>query len=423
MEKSRKQKIIIMSIAVIAVIGLTVAFAAMSTMLTINGTATMDTAKWDIHFANLSEAKLDGFASVTTEPELEQTKIGDYAVVLTRPGDSVTYTFDVVNEGSMDAELSTFTKNAPVCTSPTGVTNDANIVCSNLRYTFKYTSNNEDVKVNDTLKAGETKNITLQLSYEGSTLPTAAVNITDLGITMVYSQMIGEATVTVPASPEEWFVVGEDEYSGEKVITGFSENYDGTTDIVIPSTINGEPVTGIYYEAFRDTELTSVVISEGITTINSVAFYNCYGLSEVTLPSTLKEIGSQVFENTAITEISLPEGLTRLDTATFKGSSLQKINIPSGIGMIADELFMNTQLETIIIPEGIGYIMRDAFSGTNITSVEIPSTVEYMVNNAFTNMTSVTIKGKSSFEDFEYCEDGAISWAEGYSDENIIWEP
>ena len=54
MEKERRVKALSLVALLITIVGLTVAFAAMSRTLTINGTATMDTARWNIHFANIT---------------------------------------------------------------------------------------------------------------------------------------------------------------------------------------------------------------------------------------------------------------------------------------------------------------------------------------------------------------------------------
>ena len=102
MEKERKIKVLSIAALLVAVLGLTVAFAALSQTLTINGSATVNTASWDIHFKNLSTPTLTGNAAVTTAPTLDTkgTTIGNYALKLTKPGDSVTYTFDVENSGT-----------------------------------------------------------------------------------------------------------------------------------------------------------------------------------------------------------------------------------------------------------------------------------------------------------------------------------
>lgn len=71
--------------------------------------------------------------------------------------------------------------------------------------------------------------------------------------------------------------------------------YGNKTDgnIIIPSDI-----TEIDKFAFARSDVQSVVIEEGTTTIGYAAFYHCDSLKEVIIPSTVKEIGSRAFEHT-----------------------------------------------------------------------------------------------------------------------------
>jgi len=191
MERKRTEKVIAVVALVIAIIGLSIGFAAMSTTLQIQGTAQMNPATWEIRFENLSAPVITGDATVTTAPVLSDTTIQTFAVTLTKPGDSVTYTFDVTNAGSINALLGTFTKAAnPTCTGTgAAATADAAIVCGNLIYTLTYTGG-AAVGANDTLLAGQTRNMTLRIEYSATAtqLPQALVNISNMGITLLYVQ-------------------------------------------------------------------------------------------------------------------------------------------------------------------------------------------------------------------------------------------
>ncbi len=196
MERERKIKTLSLVALIVAVLGLTVAFAALSQTLTINGTANVDSATWDIHFENLSAGITSGDASVTTEAIIkdsadgkQSTVIGDYDVVLTKPGDGITYTFDVTNAGTIDASLETLTKNIkPVCTSNSNVDADATTVCNGLTYTLTYTDTGAVVSQGDNLDKGITKNLTLKLQYDSNEVPSDDVTISGLGITLKYVQ-------------------------------------------------------------------------------------------------------------------------------------------------------------------------------------------------------------------------------------------
>lgn len=189
MEKKRTIRMLILGALVVGVMGATIAYSAIQSTLEIKGTATMQTATWSVAFSNLSAPTLLGDASVTTAPTLGDALIGTFSVIVTKPGDSVSYTFDVENAGDLDGKIGTFTKAAsPTCTgvSATNAEADATLVCSNLTYTLTYTSGGAAVAQNDLLGSGQTRNMTLTLSYGGSSLPTDDVNITGLDITMIY---------------------------------------------------------------------------------------------------------------------------------------------------------------------------------------------------------------------------------------------
>ena len=184
--------IIVLCIAISAVFGIT--YAAFTQSLTISGTATVKKSSWSIKFANLSTVSTTGSAAQVTAPTINtnDTKISNYSVSLTKPGDTVSYTFDVTNAGDYNAVLDTITIPTPTCTKTTnGVDTDATNVCSNLTYTLTYSDGTALAK-NDALNAGATKSMKLTLTYKSTAtaaqLPTADVSISNLGITLTYKQ-------------------------------------------------------------------------------------------------------------------------------------------------------------------------------------------------------------------------------------------
>ncbi len=190
--KNFKTLMIVAVVALVAVVG--IGYAAFSANLTINGSGTVKSSSWKIKFANLKDVNLTGKAEEVTKPTISNndTHIGDYAVTFNAPGDSINYTFDVVNDGTFDAEISSITIDTPDCTgNGANATADASNVCKNLSYKLTY-ADGQNVLQGDTLDAGATKNMKLSLTYADSVtveeLPQDDVVISNLEVTIVYAQ-------------------------------------------------------------------------------------------------------------------------------------------------------------------------------------------------------------------------------------------
>ena len=156
MEKERRTKALVVVVLLIVVAGLTVAFAALSTTLNINGTAYLDAAKWGIRFENLSSPTKIGSATITGTAKIEETKAAEITgmnVSLSIPGDKIVYTVDLVNKGTINAKIDNIEKTV--------------LTSEQQRYlTFKVTDKNGyEIKQGDILEKGETKKITITIEF------------------------------------------------------------------------------------------------------------------------------------------------------------------------------------------------------------------------------------------------------------------
>ena len=104
-KKQKSIKKIALSALVISVLGLTITYLAMSRVIKINKNSNITDARWNVHFDNL-ESKTYGDAQIIKYPTLkyDKTYIGDFSISLTKPNDSVLFTYDVVNSGSLRAK-------------------------------------------------------------------------------------------------------------------------------------------------------------------------------------------------------------------------------------------------------------------------------------------------------------------------------
>ena len=156
MEKERRTKALVIVVLLIVIAGLTIAFAALSTTLNINGTAYLDAAKWGIRFENLSSPTKIGSATTTGTAKIEETKaaeINGINVSLSTPGDKVTYTVDLVNKGTINAKIDKIEKTV--------------LTSEQQKYLiFKVTDKDgREVSEGDILSAGETRNLTITIEF------------------------------------------------------------------------------------------------------------------------------------------------------------------------------------------------------------------------------------------------------------------
>ncbi len=190
MEKKRRNRLIIIVAIVLAIASMSMVYASMSTRLDIHGMASMSGANWDIHFDNLSRANIVGQAKELVHPTITQksTTIGNYNVKLEQPFDAISYTFDIVNAGGLDAALTTLNISTPTCSGiGDNALDDANTVCRNLNYKLTYMDGSV-VKLGDTLNKKSSKKVKLTLEYKSDDMPVDEVKIDNLGIVLIYSQ-------------------------------------------------------------------------------------------------------------------------------------------------------------------------------------------------------------------------------------------
>ena len=210
MEKTRKIKIISLCALLVAVLGLTVAFAALSQTLTIKGSAAVNAASWDIHFEKTSgkETEVKG-AATFTEPTLSGTTIENFSATLTKPGDSVIYYFDIVNNGTVDAQIESY--NFPRAFNDCFTNINKYSYCMNFdfnsdgnlnaldksvyfdlfNYQLVYADTDKSVTQGDTINAGETKHMKLVIEYKDTATELPENNITltsSVPITITYEQ-------------------------------------------------------------------------------------------------------------------------------------------------------------------------------------------------------------------------------------------
>lgn len=206
----------------------------------------------------------------------------------------------------------------------------------------------------------------------------------------------------------------------------YEENEDGVvlthysgcaSEVSIPSTLGGKPVTEIRTGAFNyNTDITSVTIPDSVTEISLGAFSNCTELRDISFLGDIN-ICSNSFENTAWYN-NQPDGVVYLNNIvyTYKGkmpentsiklkdgtkgfsyrafasqTNLKSIELPNTVNSISRSAFEEcTGLESITIPDSLAYIDYRAFSGcSSLKSINLSDNIKNIYGGAFSGCSSL----------------------------------
>ena len=153
----------------------------------------------------------------------------------------------------------------------------------------------------------------------------------------------------------------------------------------IPESVNGRTVDRIWASAFSYAEkLTAIDIPETVKIIGGNAFEKT-ALADVTIPDSVQKLDSGAFEDcTKLTHVKLPKGMTSISHSLFKGcTSLSSIEFPEAATNIEMYAFADCKsLTNLILPDGIVNITLAAFEGcTNLQRAVIPASVTGFPND------------------------------------------
>lgn len=230
------------------------------------------------------------------------------------------------------------------------------------------------------------------------------------------------------------YALNEDNNSYSVVSVGTCQD----TDIVIPSKYEDKPITKILDNAFNGyTNLTSITISENVTSIGedafydteyynneenwengvlyigkhliraktsingtytikdgtkciaSSAFYECDNLTSVTMPESVTTMGAFIFwKCKKLGNIELSSKLTAIENWTFyQCDALSNIVIPDSVTSIGSSAFENCKnLKTVQIGNSVATIGDKVFyECKSLTSIKIPNSVETIGGETFWN--------------------------------------
>ena len=159
----------------------------------------------------------------------------------------------------------------------------------------------------------------------------------------------------------------------------------------LTSVVIPDGVTIIDKYAFDDNRLTNVVIPDGVTIIDKYAFEGNQ-LTNVVIPDSVTTIGDNAFSRNKLTSVKISNGVTVIENGAFSYNQLTNITIPSSVITIEVWAFVDNQLTnvTFLSPSKLEVIQNDSFTENNISTVSIPETVTYLSCDAFDSTVVIT---------------------------------
>ena len=177
-------------------------------------------------------------------------------------------------------------------------------------------------------------------------------------------------SITIPDSVTE---IELEAFSGCSSLT---DTYVNITDLSAYATGNMTSLfhPGVKHLMIDDTEITELVIPDGVTWIGDWAFRGCSSLTSITIPDSVTEIGYGAFSGCTsltnfygkfasedgrclivdgklvafapfgLTQYSIPDGVTEIgDYAFYKCSSLTRVTIPDSVTSIGRSAFFDCE--------------------------------------------------------------------------------
>lgn len=215
----------------------------------------------------------------------------------------------------------------------------------------------------------------------------------------------GEGNALRPLNPNVQLVVesgatltGGAAGDGSGVTWQLTENTDDPSTYTL--TIRGSGAMEDYlmssnqpWCSFRK-QITSVVVSPGVTSIGNLAFALSRNIIHVDIADSVVSIGEQAFfKCSSLTNITVPQSVTYIDANAFDSCThLSSITLSTNnITSIRPYTFSGcSELSSIVIPDGVTSIQLGAFSNcTKLTSITIPGSVTSIGSNVFDGCTSL----------------------------------
>ena len=153
-------------------------------------------------------------------------------------------------------------------------------------------------------------------------------------------------------------------------------------------------ITKIAPHAFTGSRLSSVTLPKSVYSIDSYAFADCVGLSEVVFNEGLKIIGNGAFRGCkALTSFVSPQSLEYIGQQAFRGSAISFAALKGEGLTVSYNAFKGCgSLKYVLMTSGVESIYDNAFdSCTGLEGISVPKEVSAISPLALTNCPRATV--------------------------------
>lgn len=127
-------------------------------------------------------------------------------------------------------------------------------------------------------------------------------------------------------------------------------------------------------------QILRVELPEGLTSVGSLAFYDCRELMAVSIPDSVTSIGSYAFaECSGITMLKLGSGLAEIGECAFSDCvKLASLRLPESLRTIGMKAFYRCEsIPTVTVPAGVTQVGMSAFAYCkNLASADIRANID-----------------------------------------------
>ena len=225
-------------------------------------------------------------------------------------------------------------------------------------------------------------------------------SVTSIGGNMFYHTRL--TSITIPAAVTN---IGDRAFSDCSDLTNITVEAQNTVYSSLAGVLFDNSQTTLIQ--FPGGKAGSITIPSSAITISDWAFFDCHGLTNVTVPNGVISIGGNQFYNTSLTSIIIPASVTNIGINAFYGcQTLTNITVDPNnpaYGSSAGILLNKSQTTLIQCPEGksgtvtlpnsVTNILTLAFAYSRLSSLTIPDSVTSIAGSAFyaSNLTNITI--------------------------------